>query len=84
MKYIFFFVTIYIHYVILTYIKLFDDPFLLFGIFLSISALGVFLYLLDKDKKVISEIGWGILSGSITAIVLVFGFVFILSIALSG
>jgi hypothetical protein len=79
-----FFVTIYCHYLILTWINLFDEPYLILFISLSIAAFGALLYFLDRKKDIISKIGWGILVGAVTSSFLIFGFLMILIIALSG
>ena len=84
MKYLFFFVIIYVHFFILTQIKLFDEPYLILSISLSISTLGGLFYFIGEKKGMISDIGWGILFGGVTSLVLIFGFLLFLIIALGG
>lgn len=84
MKFAFFIITVYVHYLILNVIKLFDSPYLILGTSLLIASIGFITYYFDKKKGIISDIGWGVLSGAITSLILIFGFLLFMVIALSG
>ena len=84
MKFAFFIITVYAHYLVLTLIKLFDHPYMVLAISLCIAVLGGLLYFFGKEKNTLADIGWGIFTGAITSLVLIFGFLLFMIIAFSG
>jgi hypothetical protein len=84
MKYLIFALTICGHFFAAKYLKLLDNFFIIAGIIVISLGLGAGLFFSFKNEKdsVGREIGWGILYGSLTSVIVVISLIIYLIIAL--